>query len=449
MLVLVVEHDAETQNSISLNVEAAGHNCFCVPSEEDACTWLQSSCPDIVLVDLLLPDSDHRQFSKRIQALAPNAKIIVLSRSGSNDAVREALNWGAIDYLEKPVSGLRLQCILKHLSELRPQATVHSCHPNAFFNGDEHAYKMALSKFKKALKLNIPIVFEGAPGTGKATAAKHFLQQTCPEMPAFWFDARTETLEDFRNTICELDCSNKTRRSGIVIQHMEAASKALQHDLKLQLNKPNQIIVATSSGRLMDHMEHGVLDPVLFSKMSAAPFWLSPLSERKHDADIIGRHFLKLANTELHSNLPNSIILKENGSLPRAFPDNFRGLKKSVYSIVADQKPTSAEMKVRDCPKRPQTHSKPALSKPMSIDLLDEAGEFRSMEAIEADAIRFAFLHLDGRLGKIAKALQLGRTTLYRKLIKLKLAKTDAQTTGEQNSGFVHLHDKKVTARAA
>lgn len=449
VLVLVVEHDAETQKSISLHVEAAGHNCYCATSASEAKSWLESSSPDAVILDLLLPDCDHRQFSSCIQSLAPTAKIIVIARAGSEDAIREALKWGASDYLEKPVSGLRLACVLSHLNPVIPTNPASCYLEDAFFNGDRHRFKVALSKFKKAIMLNIPIVFEGDIGTGKKTAARHFLKQVAPDMPVAWFNARTDSHDDFREHTAKLTRGNTALQHGIVIQHLEAASKALQHDIKALLNTPNTIVIATSRGRLMDHMEQGVLDPVLFSKMSAAPFWLAPLSERAHDAEVIGQFILGEANCELGTNLPISTIVPIVPTNGTGFRDNFHGLKKAIYAAAANRSSAVATLNLVEKIDRVDEISKIPFLKKASIDLTDAAGDIRPLEIIEAEALNFAYHHLDGRVGKIAKALKLSRTTLYRKLIKQKLALPEEHYSNEQNSDFVHVKKEKVTARAA
>jgi DNA-binding NtrC family response regulator len=57
-----------------------------------------------------------------------------------------------------------------------------------------------------------------------------------------------------------------------------------------------------------------------------------------------------------------------------------------------------------------------------ALDLLDAGGEVRSLEDIEADAIRFAISHYRGQMSEVARRLRIGRSTLYRKLDSLGLA---------------------------
>lgn len=445
MLVLVVEHDAETQNCIATQVQAAGHNCFCVSSEAQAHAWLSSACPDVVLVDMLLPDSDHRQLSRSIQKTAPGAKIVVLARPGATHSIQEALDWGADDYLEKPVNELRLTSILKHFRQLHRPSSGRGCLPNAFFNGDQTQYKKALSKFKKAAKLDIPIVFEGAPGTGKTTAAQHFLKETLGEMPIILLDASTEAPDAFSRKLSNLNGDSKTRRFGILIRHLEAANRRLQSAIKKQLESSHQIMVATSNGRLMDHMESGLLDADLFSKMSAAPFWLAPIGERKHDRELLSRQFLAQANAELSTHVPQTALTRINP----AFPDNIRGLKKAIYATIANDEPTKTGLTSADSATLMTAHAPAQPAIQTSVKLLDKNGNLKSLEEIEAESIEFAFAHLDGRLGKIAKSLKLGRTTLYRKLTRLKLTQNQPVTEDEQNAAFVHQSPEKAPARAA
>ena len=54
--------------------------------------------------------------------------------------------------------------------------------------------------------------------------------------------------------------------------------------------------------------------------------------------------------------------------------------------------------------------------------LLDAHGDVRPLEEIEAEVIRFAIAHYRGQMSEVARRLQIGRSTLYRKLENLGLA---------------------------
>ena len=56
-----------------------------------------------------------------------------------------------------------------------------------------------------------------------------------------------------------------------------------------------------------------------------------------------------------------------------------------------------------------------------ALPLLDAAGEVRPLEEIESDLIRYAITHYRGQMSEVARRLQIGRSTLYRKLEALGL----------------------------
>ena len=63
---------------------------------------------------------------------------------------------------------------------------------------------------------------------------------------------------------------------------------------------------------------------------------------------------------------------------------------------------------------------------PGSLTLLDNEGEVRPLEEIEADAIRFAIAHYRGQMSEVARRLRIGRSTLYRKLEFLGVDENDS-----------------------
>ena len=69
-----------------------------------------------------------------------------------------------------------------------------------------------------------------------------------------------------------------------------------------------------------------------------------------------------------------------------------------------------------------------------ALALLDESGHVRALADIEAEAIRFAISHYRGQMSEVARRLQIGRSTLYRKLVSLGL---DAEISDAKSSCVV------------
>ena len=64
-----------------------------------------------------------------------------------------------------------------------------------------------------------------------------------------------------------------------------------------------------------------------------------------------------------------------------------------------------------------------------ALGLLDAAGEVRPLEEIETEVIRFAISHYRGQMSEVARRLQIGRSTLYRKLENLGLDDTPPEAS--------------------
>jgi DNA-binding NtrC family response regulator len=66
-----------------------------------------------------------------------------------------------------------------------------------------------------------------------------------------------------------------------------------------------------------------------------------------------------------------------------------------------------------------------------ALALLDAEGEVRPLDAVEADLIRYAITHYRGQMSEVARRLQIGRSTLYRKLEALGLNSERAEGDSE------------------
>lgn len=101
--ILVVEDDKSIKNFIYATLDINSYNCFTAENGKDAILLITSKNPDIIILDLGLPDIDGVEIIKKVRTWSNCPIIIVSARSEDRDKI-EALDAGADDYLTKPFS---------------------------------------------------------------------------------------------------------------------------------------------------------------------------------------------------------------------------------------------------------------------------------------------------------------------------------------------------------
>ena len=110
-LVLFVDDEVDTLLVLKKGVEMVGHRAILALSAAEALQQIQQNCPDLVFVDMRLPDMNGLELLQNLQQ-DPHLSclpVIVLSAGPELDASDQALLAGAREYLLKPV---RLQTLL-------------------------------------------------------------------------------------------------------------------------------------------------------------------------------------------------------------------------------------------------------------------------------------------------------------------------------------------------
>ena len=99
--VLIVEDEQSISNFISMILTANGYDTIVVRSGEEALTMISSHCPDLIVLDLGLPDMDGIEVLKSVRKWSSLPVVVVSARHHEHDKV-EALDYGADDYISKP-----------------------------------------------------------------------------------------------------------------------------------------------------------------------------------------------------------------------------------------------------------------------------------------------------------------------------------------------------------
>lgn len=121
-LILVVEDDPAVRNLITTTLETQNYRFHAAPTGEAAVLEAVSHNPDVVLLDLGLPDMDGIDIIKKIRTWSTMPIIVISARSEDTDKI-EALDAGADDYLTKPFSVeellARLRVTLRRLTYIQ------------------------------------------------------------------------------------------------------------------------------------------------------------------------------------------------------------------------------------------------------------------------------------------------------------------------------------------
>lgn len=134
-LILVVEDDAPIRNLITTTLKANEYRHLTAPTGEAAILEASSHNPDIILLDLGLPDTDGVEVIQKIRSWSNMPIIVISARCEDKDKI-EALDAGADDYLTKPFSVeellARLRVTQRRLSFMTAEALTAS---SVFLNG--------------------------------------------------------------------------------------------------------------------------------------------------------------------------------------------------------------------------------------------------------------------------------------------------------------------------
>ena len=190
-------------------------------------------------------------------------------------------------------------------------------------------------------------------------------------------------------------------------------------------------VVSATNRRLADEIEAGRFREDLYYRLGVFPLTLPPLRERREDIAAIARGFARRFGRE--NGVPALAV--SDGALSALaahhWPGNVRELENAVYraAVLAEGDVLEADDFARPrasimgaSPDEEMRRFREALDGPSlegptgDIALVDRTGSLRPFEAIERDIIVAALHHCGGRTGAAARALGIGRSTLYRKL---------------------------------
>ena len=329
MKVLIVEDDLATRKGLEESIKDLGGDPRSVGTAKEAARAIEEFDPQILIVDIHLPDGDGIEILRSARELEPEREGIVITGQGSIDNAIEALRAGAFDYLLKPLRPAQLEVVFNRLADRRRlesevetlRAELQETGRLGDLVGRSEAMTRIFDVIRRVARSNAPVLITGASGSGKEVAARtiHRLSRRGGKpFVAFNCGAISPTLiesELFGHERGSFTGAEK-RRVGYFEEAMggtlfldEITEMGSELQVKLlrvledrtlrrvggsQELKVDVRLISATNRDPREAIREGKLREDLYYRLNVFPLSLPALVERREDIPLLAEHFRKL-----------------------------------------------------------------------------------------------------------------------------------------------------------
>ncbi len=446
---LLVDDDDAFRRVLAMELERAGYDAAGAASGAEALRAVADAPPQVVLLDLNLPDMTGLEVLERLRAASPASEVIMLTGHGSIDTAIQAIRAGAFDYISKPCPLDELEVRLERALER------HSLHRRTTllerglttpdlggaFVGASPAFSRLLELIGRVAAADSAVLVTGETGSGKEIVAR-LVHSRSPrrEKPFVVVDcaALQESLlqsELFGHERGAFTGADRAKPGLFEVAHGgtifldEIGEVSLPTQVKLlrvldtstfrRVGGTAEIrvdvrLVAATNRDLAAMVRQGLFREDLFYRLSTISLRVPPLRERNGDIGLLARHFAAQLNERSgrRKQIGASALEALEG---HDWPGNVRELKHAVEAalVVCD----GDEVRPEHLPaslRGPDPAAAPA-------EPADVPGALPTLDRLERDHIRRVLDAVRGHRGRAAKVLGISERNLYRKLKEMGL----------------------------
>jgi DNA-binding NtrC family response regulator len=438
--VLVVDHDPTHRSSLERMLEVLGYDARFAGNGEDALAFLagqKGQTIDLLMLDLVMPELDGLGVLHRLKAIGLRIPAITMVTPKGVDGVLGAIAAGASDFVIKPVGPERLQVSLMNALRFKSLVTGFENHHHRSkgvmtleqLGASDPAIARLTELAGKALKGNWPVLIEGEHGTGKTPFA-HAIHASSgrSRKPFVHLDCSTLRSSD---SMKRITAAMERVKSGTLylsaVHSLDPAAQLVLAQAKMvvepSLKTPR--LIADSRLSLIELVKSGSFREDLFYRLTVTPLRIPALRERPFDlAHLAEQTALRIAaetGKPIRGLTDRAKAFLAEQEWPGNFPD-FEAALRMAVNRASTPWLTDADFRAG----KDLTLSQPAKGYERDrLALFDDSGALRPFAEIEHEIFEMAQRHCGGSLGRAAKALGLGRSTLYRK-IQDKMVNSDA-----------------------
>lgn len=434
---LIIDDEAKLRSLLARLLKLEGYTVYEAGDLKTGTKMLASTMPDVILCDVKLPDGNGVDFVAEIKQKAPALEIILLTAYGNIPDGVQAMKNGAFDYITKGDDNNRILPLLsrvmekvqlqRRLQQLESRVSRKYSFDNII--GQSSAIRAAVTLARRVAPTEATVLLLGETGTGKEVFAqaihnessrsrKAFVALNCgafsreileSELFGHKAGAFTGALKDKKGLLEEAN-SGTLFLDEIGEMAYELQSKLLRvletgEFIKVGDTRPSKVdvrVIAATNRNLETEVAQGHFREDLYYRLHVFTISLPPLRQRIEDIPELARQFVETLAAKAKS--PVRSLSKEALALLQAHPwkGNIRELQNVLARavILEDGPVLTPEALPHDLRQVPEA------TFPEKLDLV----------SVEKAHLQKVLRHTNGNKTEAARLLQIGLTTLYRKM---------------------------------
>jgi two-component system repressor protein LuxO len=445
---LIVEDDELLALTFAEFLRSTECDIDVIHSGQQALERLRTSSPDIILLDLGLPDLHGLEVLAHIQQSGQAIKVIIITSENSADSALEALRLGAYDYMLKPLDQPRLLVTIGHLldqlhleqklSAIENTTRNHYCG----FVGSSAPMQVIYRIIDNVSGSDATVFITGESGTGKELCAealhqksprsKHpFIALNCAAIPRDLLEseifghvkgafsgaaqsrkgaaAQADGGTLFLDEVCEMELEMQTKLLRFIQTRQYRPVGAIREE------RADVRFVCATNRDPWQEVKAGRFREDLYYRLYVAPIDLPPLRRRDQDILMLAQHFLQQYAEQEGKHFDGFSHEAMSALLTWPFPGNVRELQNMLRRAVVLQAGGRVTAAMLDLQAQPASEMPSPSTAGTSLNTGRVETRIRSLAEVEREYIEHAISQCNGSVIEAARQLGVSDSTLYRK----------------------------------
>jgi two-component system response regulator AtoC len=361
--ILIVDDEENARKNIGDFLTGRGYETLGVATLSEARENVQRGIPDIILLDVQLPDGYGPTLLEETVHLPSRPPIILITAYGDVDMAVEAMKNGAHDFLQKPIQLSVLEKSIRRAHEIvaMRQELAHLRETQQqqfdFIVGKSQAMQVLLHQAQRASAASVSVLITGETGTGKEVLAKAIhqmgprkgkpfiaincaaIQNTVLESELFGYEAGAFTgAEKRKHGLMEVADGGILFLDEISSMPVDIQAKLLraieEHAFRrvggTNLIRVDVQILAASNRLLQSLIKEGYFREDLYYRLKVVDLHLPPLREHKEDIPELVGLFIRKNNPRMGLNIIDITSRAMEAMIAYQWPGNIRELRNVI-----------------------------------------------------------------------------------------------------------------------